>query len=169
YRFQRTEYITVKVLFHFSLKFPLGHIVLHQPVFQRVVAHHHQSSLGLQQISSLHQHFFQRPHLIIHRDPQSLENLGKIFELLAPWRQLVEYFLEFSNGIKRPVDSFRNHDLGQSLCILDLSVDTEDLMELCFRITSEDNLGRQGGGGIHSHVKLPIKPGGKPSIRNIYL
>src|SRR5690606_32579856 len=96
---QWTNQIAVKVLFNLPLELTFGYKVLDQPVFQRMVTHHHQPAVFLQQLGSLHQHFFQSPHLIIHGYSNGLEYLSKIFKLPSSRREAAEDLLQLRNGV----------------------------------------------------------------------
>src|SRR5690606_12336937 len=58
--FKWFDLVTKEILLHFSLELSFGHEILHQPVFQRMVRHHYQTTFWLQDQGGLLQELLQR-------------------------------------------------------------------------------------------------------------
>src|SRR5690606_8727010 len=91
-RLEWPVHITVDVLILYSTGIAAAQIVLHQAILQAVVAHDHEPSAGPDHLGTLRQQLKQRCELIVHSDPQRLENLGEEAALLSARRHRFQCF-----------------------------------------------------------------------------
>ena len=84
YSFKGPHLIAIKVFLQFSEGFPGVDIILHHPVFERVVAQYYQSSAFFNHIATLVQKIFKSLHLLINFDAKRLKHLGEVLVLPSP-------------------------------------------------------------------------------------